>query len=49
MSGFGLVTRLTTTVTMTQMIQDQRARYMFSAISLAFGDMATYRSALGSA
>src|ERR1035441_3075350 len=47
-SGFGLVNRLTTTVTITHTIQDQSARNMFSAISLALGDMATYFSAVGS-
>src|ERR1035437_8144687 len=40
-SGFGLVNRLTTTVTIRHRIQDQRARNMFSAISLALGDRAT--------
>src|ERR1035437_440077 len=47
-SGFGVVIKLTTTVTITHTIQDQRARNMFSAISLALEDMATYRSAVGS-
>src|ERR1035437_81665 len=47
-SGFGLVIRLTTTVTITHTIQDQRARNMFSAISFALEDMATYCSAVGS-
>ena len=40
-SGFGLVSRLTTTVTITQMIHDHSARYMFSAMSLACGESAT--------
>lgn len=40
-SGFGLVTKLTATVTITQMRQDQSARYMFSAMSRAYGDSAT--------
>jgi len=34
-SGLGVVNMLTTTVTVTQMIQAQRARNMFSAIGLA--------------
>src|SRR6185369_4055316 len=36
-SGFGLVIRLTTTVTITHTIQDHRARNIFSAMSLAYG------------
>src|ERR1017187_4669952 len=47
-SGFGLVNRLTTTVTIRHRIQDQSARNMFSAISLALGDKATYFRAVGS-
>src|ERR1035437_8291009 len=40
-SCFGVVIKLTTTMTMAHTIQDQRARNMFSAISLALEDMAT--------
>ena len=39
-SVFGLVIRLTTTVTTTQMIHDHNARYMFSAMSFAYGESA---------
>src|SRR5271157_2357139 len=46
-SGLGLVIRLTATVTMTHTTHDHSARYMFSAMSRAFGESATYRSAAG--
>ena len=46
-SGFGLVIRLTTIVTMTQISQDQRARYMSSAMALAWVDMAISARASG--
>ena len=39
---------LTTKVTITVTLKHHMARYMFSAISLASGENATYRSALGS-
>ncbi len=47
--GRGLVNRLTITLTPTDVLTDQSARYMFSAMSLASGEMATYVSAEGSA
>src|SRR5581483_11636031 len=46
--GCGRVARLTNTVTRTQMIHDQSARYMFSAMSLAWEDSAMIPSAGGS-
>src|SRR5271157_5036801 len=44
----GLVRRLTITVTTTQIRNDHRARYIFSAISLACGDSAIHAILLGS-
>src|ERR1017187_1494655 len=41
-SVFGLVIKLTTTVTVTQVMADQRARNMFSSMGLAAGDKAMY-------
>src|ERR1700677_2742040 len=43
--GTGLVTRLTTTVTITQIIQLHSARYRFSAIGFASELLAMYRKA----
>src|SRR5580704_2754804 len=40
-SGFGLVTRLTATVTSAHTMQDHSARYIFSAMSRAYGESAT--------
>ncbi len=41
LSGFGLVTMLTATVTITHTSHDHNARYMFSAMSLAWLESAT--------
>src|SRR5690625_6336952 len=48
LTGLGLVRKLMTTVTNTQIIQDQRARYISSAIALASLDPAITAKASGS-
>ena len=40
LAGLGFVSKLTTTVTITQATHDQRPRYMFSAIARACSDSA---------
>src|ERR1022692_712111 len=49
LSGLGFVTRLTVTVTNTQITADHSARNMFSAMSFAWLESAMYCSAPGSA
>src|SRR5450755_1858287 len=48
LTGLGVVIKLTTIVTSTQTSQDHSPRYIFSAISLAWLESATYLSAEGS-
>src|SRR6185312_4645929 len=47
-TGLGLIAKLTNTVTSTQMIHDQRARYISSAIAFASAEPVIIASARGS-